>query len=162
MTNTINYAELMHNAMRGLMADLLRKIGKEGLPGEHHFFINFDTTLPGVDIADWLRERHPTEMTIVIQHWFDNLVVMDDRFSITLNFNNTPEPLVIPFDAIKTFVDPSVEFGLRFDEDGVDEDTYVEDVPESPMVVIEEDETETADQPHKDAEIVSLDSFRKP
>jgi len=160
MTNTINYAELMHNAMRGLMADLLRKIGKDGLPGEHHFFICFDTTHPGVDIADWLRERYPKEMTIVIQHWFDNLTVLDDRFSISLNFNDTPEALVIPFDAIKTFVDPTVEFGLRFDQDE-DEESSHEGTPESPMIMIDDDlEKETA--PKKDAEVVSLDSFRKP
>ncbi|MEH6360015.1 MAG: ClpXP protease specificity-enhancing factor SspB [Amylibacter sp.] len=160
MTDTINYAELMHNAMRGLMADLLRKIGKDGLPGEHHFFICFDTTHPGVDIADWLRERHPEEMTIVIQHWFDNLTVLDDRFSISLNFNDTPEALVIPFDAIKTFVDPTVEFGLRFDQDE-EEESYHEDAPESPMMMIDDDlEKETA--PKKDADVVSLDSFRKP
>jgi hypothetical protein len=157
MSDTINYGQLMHNAMRGLMADLLRKIGKEGLPGEHHFFICFDTTHPGVDIADWLRERYPEEMTIVIQHWFDDLVVLDDRFSITLNFNDAPEPLVVPFDAIKTFVDPTVEFGLRFEED---DETYFEDAPESPMVAIDEEDIE--DAPHKDADIVSLDSFRKP
>jgi hypothetical protein len=158
MTDTIDYAQLMHNAMRGLMADLLRKIGKDGLPGEHHFFICFDTKHPGVDIAGWLQERYPDEMTIVIQHWFDNLVVMDDRFSITLNFNDTPEPMVIPFDAIKTFVDPTVEFGLRFDE-GVDDDDGdpIEDIPESPMMEI----TEEDDAPKSDAEVISLDSFRK-
>ncbi len=155
MTETINYAQLMHNAMRGLMADLLRKVGKDGLPGEHHFFICFDTKHAGVDIADWLHERYPDEMTIVIQSWFDNLVVLDDRFSITLNFNDTPEPLVIPFDAIKTFVDPAVEFGLRFDED---DGTTVEDIPESPMLNIDDDET---DAQKSDAEVISLDSFRK-
>ncbi len=158
MTDTIDYGKMMHSAMRGLMADLLRKIAKDGLPGEHHFFICFDTNHPGVDIADWLRERYPDEMTIVIQHWFDNLTVLDDRFSITLNFNDAPEPLVVPYDAIKTFVDPSVEFGLRFEED---DETYLEEVPESPMITIEDDE-EIEDEPKKDAEIVSLDSFRKP
>lgn len=160
MTDTINYAEFMHNAMRGLMADLLRKIGKDGLPGEHHFFISFDTKHPGVDIAEWLQERYPDEMTIVIQHWFDNLVVLDDRFSITLNFNDAPEPLVIPFDAVKTFVDPTVEFGLRFDENQDGEgDSYIEDITESPMMAIEEDAQE--DAPKGDAEVISLDSFRK-
>ena len=158
MTDTIDYAQLMHNAMRGLMADLLRKVGKDGLPGEHHFFICFDTKHPGVDIADWLQERYPDEMTIVIQHWFDNLVVMDDRFSITLNFNDTPEPMVIPFDAIKTFVDPTVEFGLRFDEDAnEDNGDPFEDVPESPMMEIKEED----EAPKSDAEVISLDSFRK-
>ncbi len=157
MTDTIDYGKMMHNAMRGIMADLLRKIAKDGLPGEHHFFICFDTNHPGVDIADWLKERYEDEMTIVIQHWFDNLTVLEDRFSITLNFNNAPEPLVIPYDAIKTFVDPSVEFGLRFEED---DETYLEEVPESPMITIEDDE-ELEDEPKKEAEVVSLDSFRK-
>ena len=157
MANTIDYGKMMHNAMRGLMADLLRKIAKDGLPGEHHFFICFDTNHVGVDIADWLRERYPDEMTIVIQHWFDNLTVLDDRFSITLNFNDVPEPLVVPYDAIKTFVDPSVEFGLRFEEE---DETYLEEVPESPMIMIEEDE-EIDEEPKKEAEVVSLDSFRK-
>jgi hypothetical protein len=98
-------------------------------------------------------------MTIVIQHWFDNLVVLDDRFSITLNFNNNPEPLVIPFNAIKTFVDPTVEFGLRFDEntDEID-NNYSEDAPESPMMAIEEDEESAV---KGDAEVISLDNFRK-
>ena len=159
MTDTIDYAQIMYNAMRGLMANLLRKISKEGMPGEHHFYICFNTLHPGVMIADWLRQRYPEEMTIVIQHWFDDLVVLDDRFSITLNFNEAPEPLVIPFNAIKTFVDPSVEFGLQFEEDEIETKIVVDGAPESPMVTIEEDQDVPA---HKDAEIVSLDSFRKP
>jgi hypothetical protein len=161
MTDIIDYPQMMHDAMRGLMANLLRKIGAEGqMPGEHHFFICFDTTHPGVDIAPWLQERYPDEMTIVIQHWFDNLVVLDDRFSITLNFNDTPEPLVIPFNAVKTFVDPAVEFGLRFDDDSDDNDNqYGEHVPESPMMTIEEDDAEKTSK--GDAEVISLDNFRK-
>lgn len=156
MSESINYGELMHRAMRGLMKELLTEIGKNGLPGEHHFFITFDTAHKGVEIADWLRERYPSEMTMVIQHWFENLVVYDTYFTITLNFGNNPEPLIIPFEAIKTFVDPSVEFGLRFedqDEDEIDND----DIPESPMVELED----TPDTPKGDAEVVSLDSFRK-
>jgi uncharacterized protein len=160
MTESINYGNRMHKAMRGLMADLLRDISVTGLPGEHHFFITFDTTHPGVDIADWLRDRYPQDMTVVIQHWFEDLVVLDDRFSITLNFGDQPEPLVIPFDAIQTFVDPSVEFGLRFDASEEDETTSQE-VPESNMIVIEDDEEEEDPDTPKDADIVSLDSFRK-
>lgn len=153
MTRTINYGELMHRAMRGLMIELLEDISQNGLPGEHHFFITFDTNFEGVEIADWLRDRYPEEMTIVMQHWFEDLIVAETHFEVTLNFGNDPERLVIPFEAISTFVDPSVEFGLRF------ESSDVEEIPESPMVVIDDDED--ADQPPKDADVVSLDSFRK-
>jgi len=156
MSDTINYGLLMHRAMRGLMSEILTEIGKNGLPGDHHFFITFDTRHPDVAIADWLRERYPEEMTLVIQHWFENLEVMDDGFSITLNFGNNPEPLVIPFESVLTFVDPSVEFGLRFEDQ---DDAKIEEIPESPMVVLEDDDEEPA--PKGDAEVVSLDSFRK-
>jgi len=154
MSDTINYAQLMHHAMRGLMMDLLENVSKDGLPGEHHFFITFDTQVVGVEIADWLRERYPEEMTIVIQHWFENLEVREDDFSITLNFGDNPEPLTIPWDAISTFVDPSVEFGLRFEA----EEDMIDDAPESPMIEIEDEEDEA---PKKPAEVVSLDAFRK-
>ena len=80
---------------------MLTDVAEHGLPGAHHFFITFDTIHPDVEIADWLRDRYPDEMTVVIQHWFDNLEVTDEGFSITLNFGNQPEPLVIPFDAVK-------------------------------------------------------------
>ena len=88
MTDTIHYGRLMHQAMRGLLAEVLRDVAKRGLPGNHHFFITFDTHAEGVDIPDWLRERFPDEMTIVMQEWFDNLDVRDDGFSVTLNFGN--------------------------------------------------------------------------
>ena len=125
MTRTIDYGNLMHNAMRGLILDVLRMVEKDGLPGDHHFFITFDTRHPDAAMADWLHERYPEEMTVVMQHWYEGLAVDDDGFAITLNFGDTPEPLYIPFDAIRTFVDPSVEFGLRFetqDSDGGDDD----------------------------------------
>ncbi len=155
MARTIDYGNLMHRAMRGLIQSVLEDVAQNGLPGAHHFFITFDTTHPGVAIADWLRSRYPEEMTVVIQHWFEHLEVTSDGFSVTLNFGNSPEPLVIPFDAVRTFVDPSVEFGLRFethddmdDEDEEDEEEAEEAVPEEPA------------KPHA-AEIVSLDKFRK-
>jgi uncharacterized protein len=150
MTRSIDYGNLMHRAMRGLIQTVLSDVAKTGLPGAHHFFITFDTRHPGVEIADWLRERYPSEMTIVIQHWFENLEVTDKGFSITLNFGNNPEPMVVPFDALRTFVDPSVEFGLRFETQEEDED--------------EDDTTdiEVEQEPERrDAEIVSLDQFRK-
>ena len=159
MTRRIDYGNLMHNAMRGLIQQVLGDVAAEGLPGAHHFFITFDTMHPDVEIADWLSDRYPGEMTIVIQHWFDNLLVTDEGFAITLNFGENPEPLYIPYDAIKTFVDPSVEFGLRFEtqEDEAEADSALE-VVEAPMEEMAEDED--GDQ-KKDAEIVSLDKFRK-
>lgn len=115
MTTGINYGSLMHQAMRGLIRTVLEDVQRDGLPGEHHFFITFDTGHPDVEIADWLSDRYPGEMTVVMQHWFDNLEVTDDGFAVTLNFGDAPERLYIPFDAVLTFVDPSVEFGLRFE-----------------------------------------------
>ncbi|WP_209503999.1 MULTISPECIES: ClpXP protease specificity-enhancing factor SspB [unclassified Ruegeria] len=153
MSQGIDYGNLMHTAMRGLIKTVLTDVSKSGLPGAHHFFITFDTREDGVDIADWLRDRYPEEMTIVMQHWFENLEVGENGFAITLNFGDAPEPLYIPYGAIKTFVDPSVEFGLRFESpDDEDEDDYVAD----DLIEVEEEE-----EAHHDADIVSLDSFRK-
>jgi len=154
MTDTINYAQMMQKAMQGLMIDVLKKISINGLAGNHHYFISFKTKSEGVKVADWIKERYPEEMTIVIQHWFDNLEVNDKSFSITLNFGDNPENLTIPWDSILTFVDPSVEFGLRFEgEENKDNDIH-EEIPESNMIEIEEEENNIA-------EIVNLDNFRK-
>lgn len=152
---TIDYGNLMHKAMRGLINEVLGDIAANGLPGNHHFFVTFDTMHPDVEIADWLSDRYPGEMTIVIQHQYEDLNVTDAGFAITLAFGDNPEPLYIPYDAIKTFVDPSVEFGLRFETNEDDDDQ--DDAPEAPMEVMADPE----DTPKKDAEVVSLDQFRK-
>lgn len=158
MSRHIDYGKLMHHAMRGLIRQVLGDVRDNGLPGAHHFFITFDTTHPQVAIADWLRARYPGEMTIVIQNWFADLDVSADGFSITLNFGDTPEPLTIPYDAIRTFVDPSVEFGLRFEshdaEDGDDPDQPGDSDDPDPGPDGSPDGT-------PDATIVRLDSFRK-
>jgi len=147
--------------MRGLTKRLLQDIASVGkLPGDHHFFITFNTMHPEVEIADWLSDRYPDEMTIVVQHWFDNLKVTDDGFSITLNFGDNPEPLYIPFMALRTFVDPSVEFGLRFEqpeEETNDANDTALSVAEAPM----HENAEPSDKPKTDGQVVSLDSFRK-
>lgn len=153
MSKTIDYGNLMHRAMRGLIQTVLKDVGTNGLPGDHHFFITFDTTTEGVEMADWLRSRYPGEMTIVVQHWFENLNVTDEGFTITLNFGNQPEPMVIPFDAVRTFVDPSVEFGLRFESHPDDDDENPEDEDDGP----EDDPT----PPQGEAQILRLDRFRK-
>ncbi len=154
MSEQIPYGALMHKALRQLLADVLRKVAAEGLPGAHHFFIGFDTTADGVGLSDRLREKFPEEMTVVMQDWFDDLVVTEQGFAVTLNFSDIPERLEIPFDAIKTFVDPSVEFGLRFD---AQEDELEGEIP---LDAPQDDET-AADEPPKEGEVVSLDQFRK-
>jgi len=153
MARQIDYGNLMHRALRSLIQEVLQDVADHGLPGAHHFFITFDTTHPDAKLADWLRDRYPQEMTVVMQHWFDNLVVDDEGFGITLNFGDMPEPLYIPFDAVRTFVDPSVEFGLRFETQESDDD---EDEDEE-----EGDEAEDDDAPKQDAEVVRLDTWRK-
>ena len=160
--SSIAYGRLMHQAMRGLIQRVLEDVARDGLPGDHHFFVTFETGAEGVAIADWLRERYPDEMTIVIQHWYDGLAVDDDGFSIVLNFGDNPEPLRVPFDAIRTFVDPSVEFGLRFESTEAAEDDGAEagDAP-APPAAGDDDADAPPDQPDRDAEIVSLDTFRK-
>jgi hypothetical protein len=166
MTTGINYGSLMHQAMRGLIRTVLEDVQRDGLPGEHHFFITFDTGHPDVEIADWLSDRYPGEMTVVMQHWFDNLEVTDDGFAVTLNFGDAPERLYIPFDAVLTFVDPSVEFGLRFesmDGEGLEDGALVPTA--QPVKEIKErakpKEPEASETERKDAEVVSLDTFRK-
>ena len=158
MSRTIDYGKLMHRAMRGLIQEVLIDVRDNGLPGAHHFFITFETTHPDARLADWLKERYPTEMTVVMQHWFDNLEVNDEGFGVTLNFGDQPESLYIPYDAIQTFVDPSVEFGLRFESHEEDEDGPDEPAPFKEVTEAEEEAEEEAKQ---DADVVSLDSFRK-
>jgi uncharacterized protein len=150
MTRQIDYGNLMHRAMRGLIFEVLKGVERDGLPGEHHFFITFDTRHPEAKLADWLRDRYPEEMTVVMQHWFEGLKVTPQGFAVTLNFGDQPEPMYIPFDAVRTFVDPSVEFGLRFEtHESEDED---EDQGDDPPA---------EDEAPKQAEVVSLDKWRK-
>lgn len=158
MSREIDYGNLMHSAMRGLIRTVLQDVSENGLPGNHHFFITFDTDHPDVELADWLSDRYPGEMTVVMQHWFDNLVVDEDGFAVTLNFGDSPEPLYIPYDAIRTFVDPSVEFGLRF-ESAEDEGDTPTTLPESEAPFESEPSAPASEK--KDADVVSLDSFRK-
>lgn len=156
MSDTINYGRLMHEALRGLIAKVLEQVAQDGLPGSHHFFIGFDTTHPGVDMPASLRARYPEDMTIVMQEWFEDLAVMPDRFSVTLSFGGMPERLVVPFAAVKTFIDPSVEFGLKFD---AQEDDDLEEEDEAGSEA--DGEAPDSEPEEHDAEIVSLDKFRK-
>jgi hypothetical protein len=113
----IDYEALVRGAMRGVVRTVLARVAKFGsLPGEHHFYIAFRTAAPGVSISKRLKEKYPDEMTIVLQHRFWGLIVKDDYFEVNLTFDSIPERLVVPFDAIKVFFDPSVPYGLQFED----------------------------------------------
>lgn len=113
---TIDYETLAQNAMRGVIRTVLQRAAKFGLPGDHHFYISFDTQAPGVALSKRLKEKYPVEMTIVLQHRFWDLNVSEESFEVKLTFDGIPERLVVPFSAIKVFFDPSVRYGLQFAE----------------------------------------------
>ncbi len=114
--STIDYEGLAQEAMRGVVRKVLARTAKSGLAGDHHFYISFDTEAPGVSLSRRLKEKYPHEMTIVLQHRFWDLAVTEERFEVKLTFDGIPERLVVPFDAIKVFFDPSVRFGLQFED----------------------------------------------
>lgn len=113
--DSLRYDRMVEEALRGVVRQTMREVEKTGLPADHHFYVTFETTHRSVEIPDYLRQRYPSEMTIVLQHQFYGLKVTESQFSVTLSFNNTPERLVIPFDAIRIFADPSVSFALQFE-----------------------------------------------
>jgi hypothetical protein len=113
---TINYENLAKEALRSVVKSVLQSVTKDGLPGDHHFYISFHTTAPGVKISNRISAQYPKEMTIVLQHQFWDLKVEEDHFEVRLSFANIPELLVIPYSAIKVFFDPSVPYGLQFDQ----------------------------------------------
>ncbi|TBW38681.1 hypothetical protein EYW49_08255 [Siculibacillus lacustris] len=132
----IRYDVLVQEALRGVVRKVIGEIAKTGLPGDHHFYISFDTGHPGVRLSGRLRQRYPSEMTIILQHQYWELVVNESWFEVGLSFSGIPEKLHVPFAAVKGFVDPSVEFGLQFEvlhEDAVAEAPAAE--PEGPRLV---------------------------
>ena len=180
----IRYDLRAQNALRYVIRDVLAEVAQTGLPGEHHFYIAFSTTADGVVMSPRLKEQHPEEMTIVLQHQFWDFKVSDTGFEVSLSFNNVPEHLKIPFAAIKSFFDPSVQFGLQFDT----RDAAREPVSEPAAAPVEklpaekpasraaksapddaDDGAKTAEEtasgesegPEAGAEIVQLDTFRK-
>jgi len=112
--NSLNYDRMVETALRGVVRRALEQVRDHGLPGNHHFYLTFRTQAEGVDLPSRLRERYPDEMTIVLQHQYDDLSVDEDGFRVRLSFDNRPASLIIPFAALTAFVDPSVQFGLQF------------------------------------------------
>lgn len=171
----IRYDLMVQDALRGVVRKVLMDAAVQGLPGDHHFFISFRTKAPGVKVSSRLHERHPEEMTIVLQHQFWDLIVSETGFEVGLSFGGVAEKLVVPFDAMTGFWDRSVDFGLKFELSGVE--SADNDTPEgSDDITHKTGANETnaniaSDNPLADAqnlepreggaEIVSLNAFRK-
>lgn len=117
MRDHFSYPKMVDAALRGVVRTALKRVQEDGLRGNHHLYISFLTHCPGVVVADYLRDKYPKEMTIVLQHQFWDLEVTDEGFDLTLSFNKVPERLTIPFEAMTGFADPSVQFGLQFQPD---------------------------------------------
>jgi hypothetical protein len=164
-TDHIRYDVLARDALRSVLKQVLADAAENGLPGEHHFYITFLSKAEGVKISPRLLSQYPQEMTVILQHQFWDLVVTDDRFEVGLSFNGIPERLVIPFSSIKSFFDPSVQFGLQFepvDEPAAEATPAV--VESLPVAAAAETSTDASDEPVKQgegAEVVRLDRFRK-
>jgi len=163
----IRYDILAQDALRGVVRKVLSEVAKTGLPGEHHFYITFETRAPGVRISSRMLAQYPEEMTIVLQHQFWDLAVTEHAFEVGLSFNGVPERLLVPFAAIKGFVDPSVQFGLQFEtaptDAGIEEASREMDEVEASALVLDQPAAADAAQPEKtgDAQVVRLDAFRK-
>ncbi len=174
----IRYDLLTQDALRGVVHEVLTLVQRDGLPGEHHLYIAFDTCAEGVSISKRLKEQYPEEMTIVLQYQFWDLFVSDERFEVKLSFANVPERLVIPFNAVKAFYDPSAQFGLQFGKPGAANDSARQHMASAlPDVVGDQSEERPsveapAEEPAESdavevvmsrppAEVVQLDNFRK-
>ncbi|MCF8469246.1 MAG: hypothetical protein K9G30_00525 [Parvibaculum sp.] len=154
----MRYDLLAQDALRGVVRRALKIARDDGLPGEHHFYISFRSDAPGVEISERLHKQYPEEMTIVLQHQFWNLEVSEERFSVELTFNKIPERLVIPFSAVQGFFDPSVQFGLQFQVEGVSAGT---NVAEEKATQASKPVEPATDAPVGGSDVVSLDAFRK-
>lgn len=169
-TDHIRYDVLARDALRGVLRKVLSDAAAHGLPGEHHFFITFVSKAEGVKLSPRLLAQYPEEMTIILQHQFWDLTVLEDRFEVGLSFGGIPERLVVPFSAIKSFLDPSVKFGLQFDTSDVAE-VAPDNLPAAPapsavsVPAPAAEKPEAADEPpppsQGGAEVVRLDRFRK-
>lgn len=160
--NFLRYDKMVESALRGTVRQALEEVVEQGLRGEHHFYITFMTDYPGVRIPEYLRDRYPGEMTIVLQYQFSDLRVDREKMEVTLSFNNVPERLVIPLSAISIFADPSVNFALQFQpltESTSDEEAFLNELAG-------EDDPDGSGggkkgKGEKKGEVVSLEQFRK-
>ena len=167
----IGYEALADRALRGVVREALKRVQKQGLIGSHHFYITFKTHDPGVEIPDFLKERYPDEMTIVMQNQFSGLHVSEDAFEVTLSFQKLPATLFVPFSALTAFVDPAVQFGLQFKNSTTaqagtitsDKDAAKPAAVSTPpsSLAPEQPAPSKPEQPPSGPQVVSLDRFRK-
>jgi hypothetical protein len=157
--DVLRYDKMVERALRGVVRQAVEEVMEHGLSNDHHFYITFLTEYPGVQIPDYLAERYPGEMTIVLQYQFHDLDVDDTNFRVTLSFNNVPERLVIPLAAITIFADPSVNFALQFQPVEQDGDEDPED--DDPQDREKSSKAESKKDDKSSGEVVSLDNFRK-
>jgi hypothetical protein len=164
-TDHIRYDVLARDALRGVLRRVLTDAAEHGLPGDHHFFITFLSTAEGVKLSPRLLAQYPEEMTVILQHQFWDLTVTEDRFEVGLSFGGIAERLVVPFNSIKSFFDPSVQFGLQFEPaDAPAASLPAVPAPTAPTAPTPTPATENKDEPAKPsegAEVVRLDRFRK-
>ena len=118
---TFPYDQWVNEALRSVLSRALKQLAENGPIGDHHFFINFNTTQDGVEIPGFLRAQYPEEITIVLQHQFENLIIDEQGFEVTLSFSGKKSRLCVPFDAVTSFADPSVNFGLQIGVNAVNE-----------------------------------------
>jgi uncharacterized protein len=159
----IGYEQLMQDALRSVVRAALQEAANpRGLPGKHHFYITFRTHGAGVIIPEHLRARYPDEMTIVLEHQFWDLEVYADRFRVILKFSGQPHPITIPLAAITRFFDPSVKFGLQFEQHQLDEARMASgDAQGMPSAPAQQASAQETAPPPVDGSVVSLDAFRK-
>lgn len=162
----LDYNQMVETALRGAVREAIKRASEFGLPGNHHFYITFRTDQEGIDIPEYLHERYPEEMTIVLQHQYWGLEPGEDAFQVTLSFNKVPERLVVPYAAITAFADPSVQFGLQFRVAPNPEFRPVAAVTETagdgtvaPADEAAADQADGAER--KTGDVVALDAFRK-
>lgn len=162
--NRLRYDRMVEQALRGVVRQAVTEVREDGLPGDHHFYITFMTDFPGVKIPDYLRERYPGEMTIVLQYQFEDLSIDAEKMSVSLSFNNVRELLVVPLAAITIFADPSVNFALQFQPLGEimgDEEDFPDDDGSAPKGGKRKSVKGPSKGEQKTGEVVSLDQFRK-
>jgi hypothetical protein len=156
------YDKMVESALRGVVREALARTVASGLPGTHHFYITFQTKHPGTKIPDSLASQYPEDMTIVLEHQFWDLQIEEDHFAVTLSFQSRPERLIIPFEAITAFTDPSCKFGLQFQaNDGTAAGAAQGETPAKPAKPDAKKEPAAADKAPKTGEVVALDAFRK-